>query len=137
MVRETATGERRVALVPEVLGKLSALGATTLVERGAGARATFGDEAFAQAGAELTTAEQVYARADVVVRIGPPTPQDSDRLRSGQLLIGLLRPWERPAEVLRWAQRGVTAVALDYLPRTLSRAQIGRASCRERVLTDV
>jgi NAD(P) transhydrogenase subunit alpha len=123
VLRETATGERRVSLVPEVLGKLSALGATTLVERGAGVKATFGDEAFAEAGAELATAEQVYARADVLVRVGPPTPQDSDRLRSGQLLIGLLRPWERPAEVLRWAQRGVTAIALDYLPRTLSRAQ--------------
>ncbi len=123
VVRETATGERRVALVPEVLGKLTSLGARALVEGGAGRQATFDDGAYAGAGAELATLDEVYARAAAIVRVGPPTPQDSDRLRTGQLLIGLLRPWERPAEVRRWAQRGVTAIALDYLPRTLSRAQ--------------
>lgn len=123
MVRETGTGERRVALVPEVLGRLAALGAGALVERGAGARATFADDGYTASGADLVAAEDVYSRAEVMVRVGPPTPKDSDRLRAGQLLVGLLRPWERPAEVLRWAQRGVTAIALDYLPRTLSRAQ--------------
>jgi NAD(P) transhydrogenase subunit alpha len=123
VVRETATGERRVAIVPEILGKLATLGAGALVESGAGRMATFDDAAYTDAGARVTTLDEVFAGASVIARVGPPTPQDSDRLRPGQLLVGLLRPWERPAEVRRWAQRGVTAIALDYLPRTLSRAQ--------------
>jgi NAD(P) transhydrogenase subunit alpha len=121
--QETATGERRVALVPEVIPRLRALGAEALVERGAGARATFDDSSYQQAGVTLAGRDAVYARSAVIARVGPPSPQDSDRLRPGPVGVGLLRAWERPAEVLRWAQRGVTTLALDYLPRTLSRAQ--------------
>lgn len=123
MLHETATGEQRVALVPEVLGKLTSLGATAIIESGAGAPAYFSDEAYRQAGASIGSAEEIYARADVITRLGPPTPTAIDLLHPGQVIIGLLRPWEHPADVLRWAEHGVTTIALDYLPRTLSRAQ--------------
>lgn len=123
VVREGATGECRVALVPAVLGKVTALGLDVLVESGAGDKASYGDQAYESAGASIASAEDLYRRADIVLGIGPPTPRTSDLLRPGQLLVGVLQPWERPAEVARWAQRGVTAISLDLLPRTLSRAQ--------------
>ncbi len=122
-MRETAAGERRVGLVPEVIAKLQALGAGALVERGAGEGASFADEAYRLAGATLAGVDEVYDRAAVIIRVGPPEATEPDRLRPGQLLVGLLRPWEHPDQVRGWAGHDVTAVALDYLPRTLSRAQ--------------
>jgi NAD(P) transhydrogenase subunit alpha len=94
-----------------------------IVERGAGLAARFSDDDYAAGGARLGSAEQVITGADVIVTVGPPDPEVSARLHSGQVLIGLLRPWERPDAVHTWAAAGVTAVALDYLPRTISRAQ--------------
>ena len=122
MLREPP-GERRVALVPEVLSKVTASGASVLVERGAGDRAHLRDEDYAAAGASTGSAADVLAGADVIVCVTPPAAGFAERLRSGQVLVGLLRPWERPDEVARWAQAGITAIALDYLPRTISRAQ--------------
>lgn len=113
-----------MALVPEVLGKVTGLGAQVLVEPSAGAAATFADAAYVAAGAKLADATAIYAQADIIVRVGPPSAAESGLLRSGQVLIGLLRPWERLGDVRSWAERGVTAIALDYLPRTLSRAQV-------------
>lgn len=116
-------GERRVALVPEVLGKLARLGVTPLIEHDAGAGAALSDEKYTAAGAEIRDASAIYAEADIILRVGPPSAQESARLRRGQVIIGLLRPWEQLDSVRAWAAAGVTAIALDYLPRTLSRAQ--------------
>ncbi|MEO7126058.1 MAG: NAD(P) transhydrogenase subunit alpha [Nakamurella sp.] len=121
---ERSDDEARVALVPEVLGKVSGMGTQILVEPGAGAAATFDDAAYVAAGATLSDPANIYARADIIVRVGPPTAAESQLLRSGQVLIGLLRPWERLDDVRAWAERGVTTIALDYLPRTLSRTQV-------------
>jgi H+-translocating NAD(P) transhydrogenase subunit alpha len=120
-VRETAPGEHRVALVPEVVTRLRHQGWEVLVEAGAGNGASFSDEAYADAGATVVTADELDQRADVVVCVAPP---DGTRpLRPGQLLVGLLGARQDPAAVARWAADGVTAVSLDLLPRTLSRAQ--------------
>jgi NAD(P) transhydrogenase subunit alpha len=116
--------ERRVALVPEVLDKIEKLGAAALVAAGAGRDAVFGDDAYASAGAEIADPSAVYERAAVLATVGPPDADASKRLRSGQVVAGLLRPWEHPDLVRTWADRGVTTIALDYLPRTLSRAQV-------------
>lgn len=116
--------ERRVALVPEVLPKITSRGARVLIESGAGAAATFPDGAYRDAGAEPTDAATVIADSDILLRVGPPSAEQSTQLRNGQILVGLLRPWEHPDLVRTWADRGVTAIALDYLPRTLSRAQV-------------
>jgi NAD(P) transhydrogenase subunit alpha len=118
---ETVDGERRVALVPEVVRKLSGQGHEVLVERGAGAGALIPDEAFAEAGATLSDAAAVWA-ADVVVKVAPPTAQETGRLGSEQVLIGFLAPLSNGEGVRALAQSGVTSFALEAVPR-ISRAQ--------------
>ena len=120
VVRETTPGERRVALVPDVAARLRAAGMEVLIEADAGARAKFPDGAYAAAGATVTTADEVYDRADVLACVSPP---DDAALHSGQVLLGLLQPLARPDLIGDLARAGVTAISLDLLPRTLSRAQ--------------
>lgn len=123
VARETAAGERRVALVPEELGKLTAAGLDVLVEADAGAGAMIPDQAFADAGATIVATDDLYAAADVILRVQKPTGPEVSKLRSGQALIGLLQPLLDPALMQTLATAGVTAVSLDAIPRTLSRAQ--------------
>lgn len=118
--RESRPGEQRVALVPEQVSTLLAAGMAVVTETGAGARAWFADDAYAAAGAAVRTASELYAEAGIVVGIGSPPLEP---LRAGQVVVGLLRPREHPALMGRLAALGVTAVSLDELPRTLSRAQ--------------
>ena len=120
VVRQDDVGERRVGLVPESVARLAALGLDTVVQEGAGAAAWFPDAEYAAAGATVVPGPAVYERADVVVCVRPPDPA---RLREGQLLVGLLQPLLDPALARALADAKVTAVSLDGLPRTLSRAQ--------------
>jgi len=121
--RETLPGEHRVALVPDVLPKLKAAGVDVLVERGAGAAASFTDAMYEEAGATLVSGDEAWAQADCVVKVQRPTPAEVGRLRAGQALVGLLAPLIEPALMRDLAERGVTAISLDAIPRTLSRAQ--------------
>ena len=123
VARETAHGERRVALVPEALGKLTAAGCEILVEAGAGAGAMIPDQAFTDAGARIVGTADLYAAADVILRVQKPSAEEAGRLRSGQTVIGLLAPLLDPALMGSLASAGVTSVSLDAIPRTLSRAQ--------------
>jgi len=123
VARETAPGERRVALVPESLGRLSQAGWEILVEAGAGSGSLIPDSAYADAGATVVPTDQLYAGADVVARVARPSPDEAARLRSGQAVVGLLQPLLDPALMADLARRGVTAISLDAIPRTLSRAQ--------------
>ncbi len=123
VARERAPGERRVALVPEVLSKLTAAGLEVLVEAGAGAGAAIPDSAYVGAGAKVVKAAELYAGADVILRVQKPSKEEIDRLRKGQTVIGLLSPLIDPQTAAALADRGVTAISLDALPRTLSRAQ--------------
>ena len=120
VVRQDDAGERRVALVPESVARLAALGLGTVVQEGAGAAAWFPDAEYAAAGATVVPGAAVYEQADVVVCVRPP---DAAPLRTGQLLLGLLQPLLDPGLARTLAEAGVTAVSLDGLPRTLSRAQ--------------
>ena len=122
-VKETAPGERRVALVPKVVDRLRAAGVDVLVEAGAGAGAWLPDEAYGAAGATVLPAGELYAEADVLVSVGRPDQALTDRLRPGQAVIGMLAPLTDPDYARRLADLGVTAISLDGLPRTLSRAQ--------------
>nr|WP_269204975.1 Re/Si-specific NAD(P)(+) transhydrogenase subunit alpha [Motilibacter aurantiacus] len=122
-VGEEPPGERRVALVPESVRRLSAAGHTVVVPPGAGAGAWIPDSAFSEAGATIGTAADGYAAADVVLTVAPPAPALVAQLRAGQTLIGMLQPLTSPGLVRELADRGITAVSLDGLPRTLSRAQ--------------
>ncbi len=121
--KETAPNERRVALVPEVIGKLTKAGLEVLVESGAGAGSAFPDSAYAAAGATVVSSDQLYSQADVVLRVQKPSATEVAKLRNGQALIGLLQPLIDPQTAQALAGQGVTAISLDALPRTLSRAQ--------------
>jgi NAD(P) transhydrogenase subunit alpha len=123
VAKETAPGERRVALVPEVLGKLTAAGLELLVERGAGAGAAIPDAAYEEAGATIVSSDELYASADAVLRVAKPSEAEVAKLRSGQVVLGLLSPLIDPRTAKALADRGVTAISLDAIPRTLSRAQ--------------
>ena len=123
VARETAPGERRVALVPEAFARLQAAGLEVLVEEGAGVGALIPDSAFADAGATVVSRDELYRRADVIARVLKPAPDEAKRLRSGQAVIGLLQPLLDPKLMAELAKAGVTAISLDAIPRTLSRAQ--------------
>ncbi len=123
VARESAAGERRVALVPEALGKLAAVGLEILVEAGAGAGAAIPDQAFTDAGARIVSTDALYAESEVILRVQKPTTAEVARLRSGQAVVGLLQPLLDPALMGTLAAAGVTSVSLDAIPRTLSRAQ--------------
>jgi NAD(P) transhydrogenase subunit alpha len=122
VVKETAPGERRVALVPEAVGKLRAAGLEVLVESGAGERAWLTDDGYAEAGATVVSRSDAFG-ADVVLMVGKPDPAAVGALRAGQALIGMLTPLTDPDLVARLAAAGVTAISMDMIPRTLPRAQ--------------
>ena len=123
VAKETAPGEQRVALVPEALGKLQAAGLEILVEAGAGAGSAIPDSAFAEAGATIVPTDALYQQSDVVLRVARPDATDVGRLRTGQAVVGFLAPLIDPALAKDLAAKGVTAISLDAIPRTLSRAQ--------------
>jgi NAD(P) transhydrogenase subunit alpha len=123
VVKENAPGERRVALVPETVPKLMAAGAEVLVQSGAGEAAWFPDSAYAEAGAAIITAEELYAEADVILTVTRPGLKAVPRLRAGQAVFGMLSTLTNPELARELAASGITAVSLDGLPRTLSRAQ--------------
>ena len=123
VARETAPGERRVALVPDSLAKLTSAGVDVLVEAGAGRGALIPDSAFEAAGAKVVPTDELYAQSDVIVRVQKPSEAEAGRLRSGQAVVGLLQPLLDPKLMAGLAKQGVTAISLDAIPRTLSRAQ--------------
>jgi proton-translocating NAD(P)+ transhydrogenase subunit alpha len=122
VVKETGPAERRVALVPEAVAKLRSAGHEVLVQTGAGAGAFLPDESYSTAGATVVPVEQL-AVADAILMVGKPDEQQVSRLRSGQAVLGMFAPLTDPALAERLASTGATAVSLDLVPRTLSRAQ--------------
>src|ERR1700733_10769632 len=124
VVKESAPGERRVALVPETVPRLAKAGLEVLVEAGAGDGAWFPDSAYTAAGATVTSTDNLYATADVILTVTRPDAAALARLRAGQAVIGMLSPLVDPHLARDLAAAGVTAVSLDGLPRTLSRTQV-------------
>ncbi|HEY7962197.1 MAG TPA: Re/Si-specific NAD(P)(+) transhydrogenase subunit alpha [Solirubrobacteraceae bacterium] len=120
--KETTAGEHRVALVPEVVGKLKAKGLDVLVQSGAGADALLPDDAFAQAGAQIGADAKEIWGCEVVVKIAPPTPEEIAQLGAGSILIGFLAPLTSPQTTAALAQAKATAFAMEAIPR-ISRAQ--------------
>ncbi|MBW3628328.1 MAG: Re/Si-specific NAD(P)(+) transhydrogenase subunit alpha [Gemmatimonadetes bacterium] len=120
---ETAAGETRVALVPDSVKRLVASGIEVRVERGAGSRANLSDAAYEAAGAILVGGDgSGYEGADVVARVQRPSPAEAERLPEGSTLIALLQPAATDDLAQRLAARGVTALALERVPR-ITRAQ--------------
>jgi len=123
VLKETAPGEQRVALVPAQVSRLTARGLRVLVEEGAGLRAGFPDEDYTEAGAALRPRRLVVAEATVVLAVVLPDPETSAQLRDPQVLLGMLDPLGQAAAMAALGTAGVTALSLDQVPRTLSRAQ--------------
>jgi NAD(P) transhydrogenase subunit alpha len=122
--RETAAGEKRVATVPEVVEKLVKLGFSVAVESGAGDAANFADDTYRAAGATVKgTAAEIWGSSDIVFKVRPPTPEEVGLLRPGGMLIGFVWPAQNPALMDQLAAKGATVLAIDALPRQLSRAQ--------------
>jgi NAD(P) transhydrogenase subunit alpha len=123
VLKETAPGERRVALVPEMVARLRGAGLDVLVQSGAGDGAWFADSGYAEAGASIVSRGELLSEAGVVVGINRPDEPVIAALRPGQALVALLNPLADPAFAAALAARGVTAISMDGLPRTLPRAQ--------------
>ncbi len=126
--KESVPGELRVAVVPESVARLRALGAEVVVEKGAGAAAFFSDPAYAEAGAVLVGGRRrALSQAELVLQVRAPQLEPGGvseiaSLPAGCLLVGLLQPRERPELLRALAARGVTAFSLELMPR-ISRAQ--------------
>lgn len=114
-------GENRVAATPTTVPKLVALGYDVVVESGAGQASSFPDDAYAAAGATVVASAEAWA-SPVILKVNAPTPAEIDRLADGATVIAMLSPALRPDLVQALATRGITAIALDAVPR-ISRAQ--------------
>ncbi|HST38379.1 MAG TPA: NAD(P)(+) transhydrogenase (Re/Si-specific) subunit alpha, partial [Conexibacter sp.] len=119
--RETNAGETRVAATPATARQLVGLGYEVVVESGAGVLSSFDDDAYAATGATVGSAEQAW-QADVVLRVNGPTDGEIAKLKDGATIVALLAPAFRPEMIDALAQRPITALAMDAVPR-ISRAQ--------------
>jgi NAD(P) transhydrogenase subunit alpha len=122
IVKERRDHERRVAATPETVKRYKAMGLEPLVERGAGIAAAIGDEAYEGAGARLVEGPEEALACGILLKVQRPTDDEMASLRSGQLLIGMLDPYMNREQVEAYAEKGLTAFAMELLPRT-TRAQ--------------
>ena len=118
--KEITPGERRVALVPELVSKLTAAGLEVHVQFGAGLEAGFRDKDYEEKGARL--ASDAFAEADVLLKVRPPTADEIAKLREASVFIGLLEPYTSEAQVRLLGARKVTSFAMELMPR-IARAQ--------------
>src|SRR3954454_13244584 len=122
--KETWPGEKRVATVPEVVEKLVKLGFRVAVESGAGDAANFGDDTYKAAGAQiLPDAAALWSSADILFKVRAPSAEEVGRMRAGQTLISFIWPAQNAELMQGLAARKLTVLAIDALPRQLSRAQ--------------
>lgn len=119
--REVRPGETMVAATPKTVTQLIGLGYEVLVEQGAGEEAHFHDAAYAGAGADIETVEEVW-KADVILKVYQPMDGEFDRLRRGQIIISMMAPARNDELIRLLAKHGATGLALDAVPR-ISRAQ--------------
>lgn len=121
--KECTPGEQRVASVPEVVARYAKLGVEVLVERGAGANSFHADSAYAAVGATIVSdVEELYRSADVVLRVQPPSLEEAQRVREGQMLVGFMSAHKCIDVVKLLRDRRVTSLAMELIPR-ISRAQ--------------
>jgi hypothetical protein len=120
--KETLPSERRAAATPETVARLNKAGFTVLVESGLGIGSEISDDAYAAAGARVVSRAEALS-ADVVTKIRPFTPSEIEALKRGATTVSLLAPAQNKGVAEALAAQGVTALGLDCVPRTLSRAQ--------------
>ena len=121
--RETAPGETRVALTPQLVSQVASDGVEVLVQAGAGEASGLSDQAYTEAGATVVpNAADLYSQADLVLRVGRPTDEEIGMLRKDAILIGTLGTLSHPKLAEQLAKQGVTAISMDAIPR-ITRAQ--------------
>ncbi len=121
--KEIYAGERRVATTPDVVAQLTKLGFDVMVESGAGAESSYSDDAYREAGCDVVaTAEDLWAKSDIVLKVRAPESEEAARLRSEQTLISFLWPAQNPELLKQLSDSGATVLAMDSVPR-ISRAQ--------------
>ena len=113
--------ENLVALIPEVVTRLTKAGATVIMERGAGEKAYYSDDEYEASGVQFATREEVFA-ADIVVKVQPPSDDEIGLMKKDGVLIGFLNPLDNPAVSAKLADQHVTALSMELVPR-ISRAQ--------------
>src|SRR5438552_16776347 len=118
--KETVAAERRVALVPEVVPKLTKAGLEVIVQFGAGAAAGFLDAAYLEKGARLVA--EVFDKAEILLKVQRPTIEEIEKIREGCTLIGFLQPYLKSAEIKALAARKITGFSMELMPR-ITRAQ--------------
>jgi NAD(P) transhydrogenase subunit alpha len=120
--REIYTGEKRVATTPDVASQLIKLGFDVAVETNAGAAANYSDASYESAGCSVVSIDEVWNDSDIILKVRGPEDDEADRLKAGQTLISFLWPAQNPELLQKLTERGVTAMAMDSVPR-ISRAQ--------------
>lgn len=127
--KETGDGETRVAVIPSMISVLTKNGNVVLVEAGAGARSSFSDDQYREAGAEVVEdVEGLYGQADVVLKVMPPRinermgVHEADLLRESSIFIGFMSPLAHPETISKFASRGITGFSMEFIPR-ITRAQ--------------
>lgn len=119
--KETAPGERRVALAPSVVKQFEKLGAEILIQKGAGEAAGFPDSDY-EGASVADSADAVYKDADVILRVLPPTVEEAGKIREGSILAGFLAPHEGDSRIKNLLKRKVTSFSMELVPR-ITRAQ--------------
>jgi NAD(P) transhydrogenase subunit alpha len=122
IAKEKLDAEKRVAATPETVKKLAALGAEVAVVSGAGIAAAITDEAYRAAGAQVVSEDEAYKNADVIFRVRHPAADEIGKMKKGAVLVGILSPYQEKDLLKAYAAQGVTAMAMELVPR-ITRAQ--------------
>jgi NAD(P) transhydrogenase subunit alpha len=120
IAKETSTGEKRVSIVPEVLSKFK--GVSVVLEKSAGETAGFPDNAYSERGVSIVDTQTLYGQSDIILKVQPPSEKEARMFKKGSVLISLLYPNSNLGVVRTLVQQGVTALAMELMPR-ISRAQ--------------
>jgi len=116
--KESALGEQRVALVPAAVSSFVKMGLDVVIQRGAGLEARISDTAYEEAGARIGDATSVFETSDLVLKVQRPSAEEVSRLKRGSAFVSLLHPGTNGALLEQLGQRGVTAFAMELVPRT-------------------
>ncbi|PZO39423.1 MAG: Re/Si-specific NAD(P)(+) transhydrogenase subunit alpha [Pseudanabaena frigida] len=123
VIKEIEFGERRVALIPEVVGRLVKNGLEVLIESHAGESSFFANDTYEEVGAKIITDKSILINeSDILLKVGAPREEEVNMFKQGQITIGFLNPLGRPELIRRLAHQGVTAMSMEMIPRS-SRAQ--------------
>ena len=120
--KELYAGEKRVATTPDVAAQLIKMGFEVAVETNAGADANYSNASYEAAGCSIASVEEIWSDSDIVMKVRGPDDEEASRLKSGQTLISFLWPAQNPELLQKLTESGVTALAMDSVPR-ISRAQ--------------